>query len=75
MEGNLYTVNRAERPRPVRLTPKQLAAELGVHYNTVLRWIALGMPRYRCARRGAMFVVYAECLDWLKNRGDAGEEE
>ena len=34
------------RPAAVWLTPKQYAKKIGVHYNTVYRWIAQGVINY-----------------------------
>lgn len=71
----LYTIRTQARPEPgelTRLTPKQLAAHENVHYNTVLRWIACGgLPHYRGARHGAIFIRYGEFLAWARGGGAA----
>lgn len=52
------------------LTPKQVARLMGVHYQTVLKWIDSGQLRAR--KLGERFFIRRE---WINEMLDSSEEQ
>ena len=52
----------------MRLSPKQYAEKIGVHPDTVYRWIGEGLPHYRVGRRGRIRIDENEANEWMRKQ-------
>jgi excisionase family DNA binding protein len=50
------------------LNSKELCSKLGIHINTLYRWIDKGFPHYRVNKK--MMFDYEEILKWIRKKGE-----